>query len=42
MVNQATEVSVPFRTVKELDISTNDSDIFIDFETINMIQIFSR
>ena len=42
MVNQAIEVSVLFKTVKELDISTNDSDISIDFEIIKMIQMFSR
>jgi len=42
MVNQAIEVSVPFKTVKELDISTNDSDISIDFEIIKMIHVFSR
>jgi len=42
MVNQAIEVSVPFKTVKELDRSTNDSDISIDFEIIKMIHVFSR
>ena len=42
MVNQAIEVSVPFKIVKELDISTNDSDISIDFEIIKMIHVFSR
>jgi len=42
MLNHAIEVSVPFKTVKELDRSTNDLDISIDFEIIKMIHVFSR
>ena len=42
MVNQAIEVSVPFKTVKELDRSTKDSDSSTDFEIIKMTQMFSE
>ena len=42
MLNQAIVVRILFKTVKELDISINDSDISIDFEIIKMIHVFSK
>lgn len=42
MVNQAIEVSVLFKTVKELDKRTNDLVISTDFEIIKMMHVFSR
>ncbi len=42
MASHAIEVKILFNTVNELDFSTIDSDMFIDFEIIKITQMFSR
>jgi len=42
MVSHAVEVKILFNMVNELDISTIDWDVFIDFDIIKITQIFSR